>query len=191
MDDFQYGNLGNESNVINYFYQSVALGNNHSDENDFVDVCVDECLSAPSYLSVSHEYFNLDLESDLFKDDVHIETSSSSHYPLRSVVCDASTYDKDTPCSLGSSSDDLYSRLTQGGDIFHDEIENNQIIVYCSHPSPSLLFHEGTSSNYFSHDISPIHLSLNLQSEEYFNLSNLVVDIGNSSKISDRDIAIR
>ena len=110
-----------QSNAVNYFNQSVALGNNHSDEDDFVDACDHECLGASSDLSVSHEDFTLDLESDSVKEDVLIETSSSSHYPLCSSLYDASTCDRDTPCPSIFSSDELTSQLTQGGDIIHDE----------------------------------------------------------------------
>ena len=61
MDDFQYANLGSELNAISSFNQPAILGNKHSDEDDFVDVCDDELPSASANLSVSHEDLNLDL----------------------------------------------------------------------------------------------------------------------------------
>lgn len=99
MDDFQCPNFGIESNVINYFNQSVALGNSHSNDDDFVEVCDHEFPGASLDLLVYHEEFLVDLESDLVKEDVLIETSSSSHYPLCSTICNTSTYDGNTPCS--------------------------------------------------------------------------------------------
>ncbi len=61
LDDIESINLSSEYNEINLFISTV-LGNNHSDDDDFFDVCNDEFLSVPSNFSFSHEYFNLDLE---------------------------------------------------------------------------------------------------------------------------------
>ena len=96
LDDFQSANLGSESNEINYFDQFVALGKNHSDDDESVYLGDYECPGASSNLLVSHEYFTLDLESDSVKKDVIIKTSSLPHYPMCSIVCDVSTCDKDT-----------------------------------------------------------------------------------------------
>lgn len=60
LDDFQSANFGSESNVINSFNQSVALGKNHSNDDDSIDVCNHECPSVSVDLLVSHEDFNLD-----------------------------------------------------------------------------------------------------------------------------------
>lgn len=109
LDHSRSNNIGSESNVINYFDQSVALGNNSFDDDDSVDVCDHKSPGVSSNLLVSHEYFNLDPESNSIKEDVLIETSSSSHYPLCSIIYDASTCDQDTPCSLISSSIELSS----------------------------------------------------------------------------------
>lgn len=42
-------------------------------------------------------------------------------------------------------------------------------------------------SNKFSHEISPIHTSLDLRSEESFDLSNMVIEVVKYNKISDKD----
>lgn len=102
MDDSQSSNLNSESNVINSFDQYVASGNNHFNDDDLVDVCDHDFPSASANILVAHEYFNL--KYDLVKEDVPIETSSSSRYPLCSTVFDASICDRDTPFSLISSS---------------------------------------------------------------------------------------
>jgi len=44
LGDFQSTNLGSESNVINSFNQFVALENNPSNDDDFIDACNHECL---------------------------------------------------------------------------------------------------------------------------------------------------
>lgn len=115
-----------------------------------------------------------------------IETSSSSHYTLCSTIYDASTCDEDTPWSLSSSSNELSSQLTQGNDIIHDANENNQIIEYSFHLSSSLLLHEYKSSNKLAHEISLIHSPSNLRLEEYFDLSNLVVEVEESSQTNEK-----
>ena len=56
-----------------------------------------------------------------------------------------------------------------------------------SHPSTYLLLHVDNSSNHISHEISLIHLSLNLRLEESSDLINLVVEVKKSSIIYDRD----
>lgn len=43
MDYFKSANLGSDSNVINYFDQSVTLGSNHFDEDNFASVRDNEC----------------------------------------------------------------------------------------------------------------------------------------------------
>jgi len=140
------------------------LGNNHFDDDDFVDVCDDECPSDPVDLSVSHENFNLkylDLESVLVEENALIETPSLSLYPLWSLVYDASTFDEDTLCSSNSSLHELTSQLTQGSEVVHDERENNQIIEYPFHPISSLVLHQDNSLNQLAHEI---FLSLDLRS---------------------------
>lgn len=82
LDDSQPSNLISESNVINSFNQSIALGNNHYNDDDSVDVCDHELPCVSVDLLVSHEDFTLDPEYDLVKEDVLVESSSSSHYPL-------------------------------------------------------------------------------------------------------------
>jgi len=77
--------------------------------------------------------------------------------------------------------------LTQDSEVVHDENENNQNTENSSHPSSSLLLHEDNSSNQLSHEISPMHLSLNVLSEEPLQLSNLIVEAKKSGETSDRD----
>jgi len=104
------------------------LGNNHFDDDNYVEVCDDECPCVPVLFSVSHENFNLkdlDLGSILVKEKSLIEISFVSHYPLCSPICDASTCDEYTPCSSSSSSHERTSQLTQGNEVFHDEREDN------------------------------------------------------------------
>jgi len=60
LDDFQSANLSRESNEINSFNQSIALGNNHSDDDEFVDECDHKSLGASTRLLVSREDFNLE-----------------------------------------------------------------------------------------------------------------------------------
>lgn len=62
-----------------------------------------------------------------------INTFSLSHYPLWSLVYDASTCNEDTPCSSSSSSHELTSQFTQGSEVVHDERENNHDIEYPFH----------------------------------------------------------
>jgi len=162
------------------------LDNNHSNDDDFIDLRNHKCPGVSTNLLVSHEDFNLDPESDSVK-GVLIETSSSSRYPLCTTICDTSTCDKDTPCYLSSSSNELSSQLKQGSQIIHDANENNQMIKYSFHPSSSLPLHEDNSSNKLAHKIPSIHSSLNLQLEESFDLINLVVEVGKPSEISDKD----
>lgn len=59
LDDSWSTNLYNESNLINSFNQSVALGNNHSNDDDSIDVCNHKCPGVSSDLLVSHEDFSL------------------------------------------------------------------------------------------------------------------------------------
>lgn len=54
------------------------------------------------------------------------------------------------------------SQLMQGGEIIHDENENNKIIKYSFHPSSSILLHEDNCPNHISHQISLVHTSSNL-----------------------------
>ena len=58
--DIEIVNLSSEYNETNSL-RSAVLGSNHSDDNDFVDVCDDKFPSASANLSMSNEYFNLDL----------------------------------------------------------------------------------------------------------------------------------
>ena len=101
MVDTESINLGSEYNEINLF-RSAILGDNHFNDDDLVDVCNHEFPSAPVDLLICHEYFNLDLQSDLVKEDVLIKTSSSSHYCLCSTIYDEPTCNRDTPCSSSS-----------------------------------------------------------------------------------------
>ena len=73
----------------------MSLDYNHSNDDDFIDECDYECPGATTDPLVSYEDFTLDWESDSVKENVFIETSSSSHYPLCSSICDASTCDGD------------------------------------------------------------------------------------------------
>lgn len=123
------------------------MGKNNFDEDNFAGVCDNECPNASSDLSVSHEDLTFDPKSDSVKEYVFIEASSSPHRPLCSANCNESICDEDTPCSLFSSSDEL----SQGSEVVHDEIENNQNIEYFSHPLSSLLLHEDNSSNQLAH----------------------------------------
>lgn len=75
----QSSNIGRESNAINSFNQ--PLGSSHSSDDDSIYVCHDEFPSTSYDLSVSHGDFNLDLESSSVKEYVHIQSSSSPHYP--------------------------------------------------------------------------------------------------------------
>lgn len=123
----------------------------------------------------SHEDSNSDIQCAHVKEDVHIETSSPPHFHLCPNIHNASTYRGDAPCSLASSSDELSPQLTQDGEAFHDKIENILITQDSSHPSSSLMLHEDNSSNKLAHSSSPIHLSLDVPSEEPTQLSNLIV----------------
>jgi len=91
-------------------------------------------------------------------------------------IRNTSTCDEDTSCSSFFASDELSPWLTQGSEVVNDETENNQIIESPSHPSSTLILHEGNYSNRISHEISLINLSLNLWPEESSDLSNLVVE---------------
>ena len=86
MNDSQSANLRRKSNAINYFNQPLALVSDHSNDDDFIIVCRDEFPSTSYDILVSHEDFNLYLESGSIKEDVHIKTSSSPHYPLRPTI---------------------------------------------------------------------------------------------------------
>lgn len=182
MDDSQFFILGRESNAINYFNQPPSLGCNSN-----ISVFHDECPITSLNISVSNEYFNLDLESILVKEYVHIKTSSSPHYPLYLTICNPSTCDEDTPCSWVSSFDEVSPWLTLGGEVVHDEIENYKIIENPSHPSSYLLLHEDNSSNNLSHEISLIHFIFEFVIKKYFDLRNLVVEVKKFGKICDRD----
>lgn len=187
LDDFQSTNLCSESNAINYSNQSISLGNNHPGDDDCVYVFNHEFLGVLTDILVSHEDFDLDLESYLVEEHVITKTSSSSHYPVCSNIFDAFTCNIDTPWSTIYSSNDLTSQLRLGGEIIHDENENNKIIEYSFHSLSSLLLHEENSSNELAHEIFLIHTSSNLWLEEYFNLSNMVVDFEKSVEISEKD----
>lgn len=95
----------------------------------------------------SHEEINLDLEYASVKEYVHIQTSSSPHLPLCTIIHNASTCGKDTSCFLAPPSDELSPRLTKGNESLHDEVEKS-LIIECSSHSPSYLrVHEDESSN--------------------------------------------
>lgn len=187
LNDSQSTNLSGKANTINSFNKPPTLGIDHSNDDDSIDVCHDEFPSTSYDLSISHEYFNLDLESGYVKEYFHIETSFSPHYPLCPIVCNKYTCDRDNPCSLVSSSNELSPQLTQGSEVVHGEIENSQIIEYPSHSSSSLILHEDNSSNHLSHEISPNHFSLNMLSEEPLQLSNLIVEVEKSGDTCDED----
>lgn len=90
----------------------MVLGNKNYDGDESIYVCDDEFTSALAELVVPRENFDvkyLDLESDWFKEYVLMGPSFPSHYPLCSIVSDASICDKDTPCSSSNSSDELVS----------------------------------------------------------------------------------
>lgn len=129
----------------------------------------------------------LDLESDSIKEYVLIKILSSSHYPLCSTICDASTLDEDTPFSSSYSYDELSSQLTQGSEVSHNEKENNQIIVYPLYSLSFSILHEDSSSNHLAHEISLIHTSLYFLLEESLDLNNLVIEVLKYNKINDRD----
>ena len=167
--------LGGKSSTIHSFNQPSALGGSHPNDDNSISICHDERPSKSCDLLVSHEYFNLDLEFASVKEDVPIETSPSPHVPLCPTIQNTSTCNKDTPCSLSYSSNELSPRLTQGSEVVHDEFENSQIAENSSHPSSYLLLHEDNSPNQLSHEISPIHLSLNALSKEPLQSSNLIV----------------
>lgn len=65
--------------------------------------------------------------------------------------------------------------------------KKNQITKYSFHPSSSLLLHEHNSPNQLVHEISLIHTSSDLWSDESFNLSILVVEVEKFGQVSDRD----
>jgi len=96
LDDFKYSNFGSKSNVINSFNQSIALGKNHFDDDESIEVSDEKYPRAPVYLLVSHEDFNLDVIYHSAKEDAFIETSTS-HYPLCSTIGKASTCARGTP----------------------------------------------------------------------------------------------
>lgn len=80
--------------------------------------------SAPFDLSVYREYFSLedlDLKYNSIWENVLMETSSSPHYPLNSIVCNASNFEEDSPCSLNRSSNELGFEMPQGSEVVHDE----------------------------------------------------------------------
>jgi len=166
-------------------FRYLGLGNNQYDYHDSFDVWDEEGPSASANLLISHEDFNLYLKSNYVKEYVFIKTSYSSHCPFFSTICDASTCDRDTPCSSSSSSDELTSQSTKGGEIIHDENEKNQTIEYYLHPSRYLLLHEDNSPNHLVHKISPIHLSSDFRSEEYFDLSSLVIEDENVKSVTN------
>lgn len=183
--DIESINLSNESNEFSFF-RSVVLGNNNFDDDNYIDVSDDEFPSAQVDISVSHENFNLkylDLEFFSVKENALIKASSLSHYPFFSPICDARTCDEDTPCSSSSSAHELTSQFTQGSEVFYDERENNHIIEYTFDPISSLVLYEDNSSNHITHEIPP---SLDLQSEESFNLINLIIEVVKSDQISDK-----
>lgn len=125
LNDSQFANIDSESNPTNSFDQSITFGKNHPNDDDSIDVFDHEFPGASIDLLVSHEDFTLDPEYDSVKEDVVIKNSSSFHYPLCSTICDVSTYDGDNPCSLSSSSNELYYEFTQGDEIIPDVNENN------------------------------------------------------------------
>ena len=55
------------------------------------------------------------------------------------------------------------------------------------HPLSSLVLYRGNSSNQCDHAIFPIQTSSNLRLEEYYDLSNLFVEVGKYDQTSDVD----
>lgn len=103
LNDSQSSNLGGKSNIINSFNQPPTLGSNHSNSS----ICCGGCPSTSNDLSVPHKDFNLNIEFVSFKEDVPIKTSPSAKYFLCPTIHNTSTCDRDTPCSLPPSSDEL------------------------------------------------------------------------------------
>jgi len=64
LGDCEYANIGSESNAINYFNQSIASDNNHSNDVYFIDAWNHECPGALADILVSHEDFTLDPKSN-------------------------------------------------------------------------------------------------------------------------------
>lgn len=122
--DFEYNNLGDESNEINLPNQSKVLGNHHSDDDDSIDVHGDKFPSAPFDISVSKEDFvleDLDLKVGSVQENVLMETSTSPHYTSYSTFCNKFTCEEDTPCFSSSLSNELDFELTQGCDAIHEK----------------------------------------------------------------------
>ena len=135
LNDYQSVNLGGTSRAINSFDQPLLLGSHHS----HASLCYDKCPSTSGDLPFYHGNYNSDLECSPVKEEVHIETSSSPHLPVCPTIHNVSTCVKDTPHSLVSSSNELSPELTQGSEVFHDEIENSLITECTSHSPSSLL----------------------------------------------------
>ena len=110
--------------LVSIFNTQIFKNNNPNDDDfvyvcddDSIYICDDEFLSVRVDPSVSHP------KSNSVKENVLIETSSSSHSPLCSPIFDAFIHDENTPCSSSSSSGELTSQLAQGGEDIHDERE--------------------------------------------------------------------
>lgn len=100
--------------------QFAVLDNHHLDDSDSIIVGNDGFPNIPFGFSKKLFMKYLDLESNLVRVDVLMETSSSPYYPFCSTFCNALSCDEDTPCSPSSSSNELDFELTQASGIIHD-----------------------------------------------------------------------
>lgn len=114
MNHSQSTNLSGKLNTIISLNQPLALDSDYSNDDNSISICHEKFPSTSYDLSVSHEDFNLDLENGSVKEDVHIQTSYSRHYPLCPTIFNTSACGRDIPCSLVSSSNELSLRLRQG-----------------------------------------------------------------------------
>lgn len=125
MDDFQSDNLSSESNATNSSHQSVALGSNHFDDEDPIDVCDHEFQSALTILLFSQEastlkYLYLKSVSDK-EDSLMSYYSSYPPYSLCSIVYNATNYDGDSLFSSIFLSHGLNLEITKDSENIHDE----------------------------------------------------------------------
>lgn len=125
MSDSQSANLFGTSYTINSFDQPLALSSSHPKYDNSMFVCREKHPITSCDLLISHIDLNSDLECAPVKEDVHIKTSSSPHFPLFPTIPNASTCDEDNQFSFVSPSDDLSPRLTQDDEVFHDKSEKS------------------------------------------------------------------
>ena len=94
-----------------------------------------------------------------------METSSSSHSPSYSTICNALTSEEDTPCSSCSSFNLLEFELRQGSEVIYDEEEGEKIIKYPFHSLSFPILCKQDSLVQVTHESFPIYPSLDAQFE--------------------------